>query len=187
MGRRPSARGFLHELGDPRLDPGGQFRHREGDRPHLAIVEHGVRLELERRIPHIELRLGLEEADHLAALGVGGHPVVRPRDEVWRALRDQRVDPDPTLWNDREGPGLYGGYLQVATDQRERRAASSRMLAMAKEARHTRPRPERFDRPRGVLNAGATNALQRRTTATIYVASAEAAEASGRMQKNSAS
>ena len=58
---------------------------------------------------------------------------------------------------------------------------------MAKEARHTRPRPERFDRPRGVLNAGATNALQRRTTATIYVASAEAAEASGRMQKNSAS
>jgi hypothetical protein len=94
----------------------------------------------------------------------------------------------PTRWNDREGPGLYGGYLQVATDQRERRAASSRMLAMAKEARrilaHARSGSTAL---RAFSMPGATNALQRRTTATIYVASAEAAEASGRMQKNSAS
>jgi hypothetical protein len=60
MGRRLSARGFLHELGDPRLDRGGQLRHREGDRPHLAIVDPRIGLEPEGRVPHLELRGRLE-------------------------------------------------------------------------------------------------------------------------------
>src|SRR5438067_8760829 len=41
--------------------------------------------EAERRVPRFELLRALEEADHLAVLGIRGHPVPGSRREDWRA------------------------------------------------------------------------------------------------------
>src|SRR6266511_5823369 len=74
-----SAHRFLHERDDPFLLGGGQLLEREGGRPHVAVVEVRRVLEAERRVPRLELLRALEEADNLAVLGVGGHPVPGPR------------------------------------------------------------------------------------------------------------
>ena len=54
-----SARRLLHELGDLCLRARGQLGHREGDRPHGAVVEARVGLEAEGRVADLELRLRL--------------------------------------------------------------------------------------------------------------------------------
>src|SRR6185369_12999410 len=83
----------LHELGDPRLRRRRQLDHRERDRPHVAVVEAGVRLELERRVANLELRGRLEEADDLAVLGPCRHAVVGLRHEARRGRGHERMDP----------------------------------------------------------------------------------------------
>ena len=76
-----------------RLSPAAvRLRQGEGDRPHLPLVEPRVGLEAKGRVAHLELRLRLEEADHLAVLGVGRHPVERPRHEARRGREDELVD-----------------------------------------------------------------------------------------------
>src|SRR6185369_16692972 len=63
--------------------------------PHLAVVEVRVRLEPDRRVADLELRLRLVPADRLAVLAfgpVGGHAVVGARDEAGDGLRDELVD-----------------------------------------------------------------------------------------------
>src|SRR6185312_8781441 len=70
-----SARRFLHERADLGLIGCGQLRHREGDRPHGAVVELGAVVEAEHRVPLLELPRIAEEADDLAILRVRGHPV----------------------------------------------------------------------------------------------------------------
>src|ERR1700694_5105010 len=88
-----SAYRFLHERADPCLFGGGQLRQREGDRPHGAFVEVRRVAEAESRIPRVELLRALEEADDLAVLGIGGHPVPESRREGWRAGFDDRMEP----------------------------------------------------------------------------------------------
>src|ERR1700690_3593082 len=51
------------EFGDPCLIRGGQLRQREGVWPHGAIVELRLVAETESRVPRLELRRILEEAD----------------------------------------------------------------------------------------------------------------------------
>src|SRR4051794_37997264 len=58
-----SAHGLLDERGDPPLRLGGQLLQRELGRPHGAVVEVRLVAEAERRVAHLELRRGLEEAD----------------------------------------------------------------------------------------------------------------------------
>src|SRR4029453_6162071 len=65
-----SAHRFLHERADGCLLGGGQPLQREGGRPNGAFVEVRVVAEAERRVPRLELRRALEEADDLAVLGV---------------------------------------------------------------------------------------------------------------------
>src|SRR5436309_513035 len=60
---------FLHERGDPCLFGGSQPLERECVRPHVALVEVRLITEAERRVPRLELRCCLEEADDLAVLG----------------------------------------------------------------------------------------------------------------------
>src|SRR5215471_9166324 len=98
LGRVPwrarfSADRLFHERGDPCLGGGGQLRQREGDRPQGAVVEVRRVVEAERRIPGLELLRGLEEADDLAVLGVGGHPIPGSRREGRRAGFDEGMDP----------------------------------------------------------------------------------------------
>src|SRR5262245_14074565 len=83
---------LLYEGGDPRFVRGSQLLEREGDRPHSAIVELRAVVEAECRIPRLELRRGLEEADDLAVLGIGWHAVPGLRREVRRAGGDDRMD-----------------------------------------------------------------------------------------------
>src|SRR5262249_18445153 len=64
-----------------------------GGRPHGALVEARLVAEPERRIPRLELLRALEEADDLAILGIGGHPIPGPRREIGRAGRHDRVQP----------------------------------------------------------------------------------------------
>src|SRR5439155_21061975 len=72
---RSSAHRFLHKRADARLRGGGQLLQREGDRPCAAFVEVRRVAEAERRVPRLELLRVLEEADDLAVLVIGGHPV----------------------------------------------------------------------------------------------------------------
>src|SRR5215204_2021343 len=80
-----SAHRFLHERDDPCLFGGGQLSQSEGGRPHGAFVEVRRIVEAEGRIPRLELLRALEEAEDLAVLGIGGHPVPESRREGWRA------------------------------------------------------------------------------------------------------
>src|SRR5436190_2147012 len=70
---------LLHERRDLHLVGGGQLLQRVGRWPHRAFVELRGFLEAERRVPRLELRRALEEADDLAVLGVRGHSVPRLR------------------------------------------------------------------------------------------------------------
>src|SRR5216683_5715669 len=84
--RRPrsSAHRFLHQCGDPCLAGGGQLRRQSvGGRPHGAFVEVRLVAEAERRVPGLELLRALEEADDVAVLGIGGHPVPSSWREGW--------------------------------------------------------------------------------------------------------
>src|SRR6058998_2315836 len=74
LGARSLAHRFLHERGDPRLFRGSQPLQRETGRPHEAFVEVRLVAETERRVPRLELRRCLEEADDLIVLGIRGHP-----------------------------------------------------------------------------------------------------------------
>src|SRR3989442_11725846 len=88
-----SAHRFLHERADPCLIGGGQLRQSVGVRPHVAFVELRLVAEAERRVPRLELLRALEEADDLAVLGIGGHPVPGCRREGRRAGFDDCMDP----------------------------------------------------------------------------------------------
>src|SRR6266542_4208673 len=90
---RSSAHRFLHQRCDPFLFGGAQLLQRVRGRPHVTLVEVRRVAEAERRVPGLELRRVLEEADDLAALRVRGHPVPGPRLDVRRAGRDDLVDP----------------------------------------------------------------------------------------------
>src|SRR5665647_868598 len=88
-----SAHRFLPERADPRLFGGGQLLQREGYGPHGTFVEARLVAEAERRVPRVELLRALEEADDLAVLGIGGHPVPEFRREGWGAGFDDRMEP----------------------------------------------------------------------------------------------
>src|SRR5437660_7475833 len=90
---RSLAHCLLHERGDPCLFGGSQLRQRKGVRPHEAFVEVRFVAEAERRVPRLELLAGLEEADDLVVLGVGGHSVPESRRKGWHAFFDDSVDP----------------------------------------------------------------------------------------------
>jgi hypothetical protein len=66
---------------------------REGGRPHGAFVEVRLVAEAERRVPQVELLRALEEAEDLAVLGIGWHPVPGFRREGWRACLDDLMEP----------------------------------------------------------------------------------------------
>src|SRR5207247_10936317 len=93
LGARSLAYRFLHERGDPRLFRGSQPLQRETGRPHEAFVEVRLVAEAERRVPRLELRRCLEEADDLIVLGIGGHSVPESRREAGRALFDHSMEP----------------------------------------------------------------------------------------------
>ena len=62
--------------------------------PHgRCVVEVRLVLETERRIPRLELRRGLEEADDLAVPGIRGHPVPSSRHQSRGAGFDDRMEP----------------------------------------------------------------------------------------------
>src|SRR5467141_2476980 len=84
---------FLHERADLCLCGGGQLLQREGDRPEGACVEVRRIAEAKRRVPRLELLRVLEEADDLAVLGIGGHPVPESRREGRRAGCDDGMEP----------------------------------------------------------------------------------------------
>src|SRR3989440_9753088 len=88
-----SAHRFLHEPADPCLFGGGQLLQREGGRPHGAFVEVRLVAEAERGVPRFELVRALEEADDIAVLGIGGHPVPGSRREAGRGGLDDGVEP----------------------------------------------------------------------------------------------
>src|SRR5207248_8112590 len=88
-----SAHRLLHERADLLLFGGGQTLQRESGRPHGACVEVRLVAEAERRVPRFELLRALEEADDLAVLGIGGHPVPGSRLEAWRAGLDDGMEP----------------------------------------------------------------------------------------------
>src|SRR4051794_30371997 len=81
---------LLHQSADPFLFGGGQLRQCVGDRPHVTFVELRTLVEAERRVPVVELLRALEEADDLAILGIGGHPIPGFRREGGRASFDDR-------------------------------------------------------------------------------------------------
>src|SRR5712692_4234867 len=60
------ARRFLHKSCDLCFCGGREFLQREGDRPHLTVVEVRRVVEAERGVPRLELGLVLEEQDGLA-------------------------------------------------------------------------------------------------------------------------
>src|SRR2546425_4602145 len=84
---------FLHERGDPCLFGRGQPFQREAGRPHVAFVEVRLVAEAERRVPRLELRRCLEEADDLIVLGIRGHTVPESRREGWCAFSDDSMEP----------------------------------------------------------------------------------------------
>src|SRR5215216_3563326 len=88
-----SAHRFLHERADLCFFGCGQLHQREGGRPHGAFVDVRLVAEAERRVPRFELLRALEEADDLAVLCIGGHPVPGFRREDRRAGFDDRMEP----------------------------------------------------------------------------------------------
>src|SRR6266487_1883172 len=84
---------FLHERGDPCLFVSSQPLQRKRCGPHVAFVEVRLVAEAERRVPRLELRRCLEEADDLVVLGIGGHPVPEPRREAGSAFSDDSMEP----------------------------------------------------------------------------------------------
>src|SRR5690348_2729888 len=87
-----SAHRALHEGGDLRLGRGIQRLHCERRRPHLAVVERGLVAEAERRVARLELLRVLEEAQDVAIVRVGGHPVPEARYKARRGGHDDRVN-----------------------------------------------------------------------------------------------
>src|SRR5215218_10356390 len=83
----------LQERADLGLLGGGQLLQREAGRPHVALVEGRGVAEPQRRVPRLELLRALEEADDLAVLRVGGHPVPGLRRQGRRARLDEGVEP----------------------------------------------------------------------------------------------
>src|SRR5829696_3003811 len=88
-----SARRPLHERADPCLCGASQLLQRKRGRPHGALVEVRLVAEAKRSVPRVELLGALEEADDLAVLGIGGHPVPGLRRELWCARLDDLVEP----------------------------------------------------------------------------------------------
>src|SRR3989475_2300993 len=88
-----SAHRLLHERADPGLVGCGQLRQPKGDRPHVAFAELRGVVEAEHRVPLLELPRVAEEADDLAVLRIGGHPVPRFRREVWGGGLDDPLEP----------------------------------------------------------------------------------------------
>src|SRR6266487_6156060 len=84
---------FLHERGDPCLFVSSQPLQRKRCGPHVAFVEVRLVAEAERRVPRLELRCCLEEADDLVVLGIGGHPVPESGRETRRAFSDYSMEP----------------------------------------------------------------------------------------------
>src|SRR6266704_166009 len=84
---------LLHERGDPCLFRGSQPLQRIGGGPHVAFVEVRLVAEAERRVPRLELRGWLEEADDLVVLGIRGHPVPESRQELRHDLFDDSMEP----------------------------------------------------------------------------------------------
>src|SRR5437870_3908010 len=108
-----SAHRFLHERADLRLVGSGQLRQREGDRPHGAFVELRAVVEAEHRVPLLELPRVAEEADDLAVLGIGGHPVPRFRREIWSRGLDELMEPlsdGAVLRRHRGDRGAHGAF-----------------------------------------------------------------------------
>src|SRR5438309_3542218 len=93
LGARSLADRFLHECGDPCLFGGSQPLQRVGVRPHVAFVELRLVAEAERRVPRLELRRCLEEADDLIVLGIRGHPIPESRREGRCAFLDDNIEP----------------------------------------------------------------------------------------------
>src|SRR6266704_1396740 len=93
VGARSLAHRFLDERGDPCLFSRGQPFQRKRRGPHVAFVEVRLVAEAERRVPRLELRRCLEEADDLIVLGIRGHPVPESRPEGWRAFSDNSMKP----------------------------------------------------------------------------------------------
>src|SRR5438105_1022079 len=88
-----SAHCFLHERGNLCLFGRSQPLHREAGRPHVAFVEVRLVAETERRIPGLELRRCLEEADDFIVLGIRRHTVPESRREARRAFFDDIMEP----------------------------------------------------------------------------------------------
>src|SRR5581483_9437669 len=88
-----SAHRPLDEIGDLLFLGPRQPRQRKRGRPHVAVVEVGLVAEAERRVPRLELRRVLEEADDLPVLRVGRHAVPGARLEPGRGLDDDGVHP----------------------------------------------------------------------------------------------
>src|SRR6266516_390510 len=93
LGARSLAHRFLHERDDPCLYGGSQSLQRIGGWPHVALVEVRLVAEAERRVPRLELRCCLEEADDLVVLGIRGHPVPESRREARCAFSDYSMEP----------------------------------------------------------------------------------------------
>src|SRR5579883_2641873 len=83
-----SADRFPDERDDPGLSVRGQRLERESGRPHVAVVELRFIAESERSVSGLELLRALKEADHIAVLRIGGHPVPGSRHEVRRGGGD---------------------------------------------------------------------------------------------------
>src|SRR4029077_4428274 len=86
-----SAHRLLHERPDLCLVGCGQFRERECDRPHGALVELRAVVEADHRVPLLELPRVAEETDDLAVLGLRRHPIPGLRHEVWPGGLDELV------------------------------------------------------------------------------------------------
>src|SRR6266571_6772763 len=92
LGARSLAHRFLNEHGDPCHFGGSQSLQRIGGWPHVAFVEVRLVAEAERRVPRLELRRCLEEADDLIVLGIRRHPIPESRREGWRAFSDHSME-----------------------------------------------------------------------------------------------
>src|SRR6266550_541995 len=101
------------ERADLFLVGGGQLRQRKSNRPHGALVQLRAVVEAEHRVPLLELARVAEEADDLAVLGIGGHPVPRFRREVWGGGLDELMEPPSdgaVLRRHRGDRGAHGAF-----------------------------------------------------------------------------
>src|SRR5439155_688931 len=70
-------------------------------------------VEAEHRVPLLELPRVAEEADDLAVLGIGGHPVPRFRREIWGRGLDELMEPlsdGAVLRRHRGDRGAHGAF-----------------------------------------------------------------------------